>query len=174
MNPSLTALLIGAVCVAAHAVLTLVLLRLPGRLSPVARHAASAAVTHLAGVAAAAVWFGPVPYWPIAAVGGFGAVAWLFAFSAVYKSVSLRILSQLARVEGNELSLEAVTTDYVLPEFEARVDVLRNMGCAEPAGSGFGLTEKGVATAARIRFVQKLCGIERSGLYGEAESKRAA
>ncbi|MFO0802179.1 MAG: hypothetical protein U0791_03505 [Gemmataceae bacterium] len=173
MNPSLTALLIGAACAVAHMAMTLVLLRLPGRTSPVMRHAASAAVTHLAGVIAA-MWFGPVPYWPIAAVGGFGAVAWLFVFSAVYKSVSLRILSQLARVEGNELPLETVTTDYVMPEFAARVDVLRNMGCAEPVGAGDALTAKGAATAKRILAVQKLCGIERSGLYGEAASKRAA
>ena len=92
MTPPLIAVLTGAACFVAHAMLSLILLRLPGRASPVERHAASAASTHLLGTIASALAFGPLPYWPIAAASGFGVPVWLFAYSAVYKSVSLRIL----------------------------------------------------------------------------------
>jgi hypothetical protein len=176
MTPALISLLVGCGCVAAHVALTLVLLRLPGRVSPVVRHAASAAATHVTGVALAAVVIGPLPYWPAAAAAGFGAVCWLFAFSAVYKSVSLRILSRIKAAPGNRLPFGTVTTDYVLPEFAARIGVLQTMGCAALAGDGFTLTPKGRATADRITAVQRLCGIERSGLYGSPDesARRAA
>lgn len=176
MTPALLSLLVGCGCATAHVALTLVLLRLPGRVSPVARHAASAAVTHAAGVVLAAVVLGPLPYWPAAAAAGFGAVCGLFAFSAVYKSVSLRILSRLAAAEGNRLPFDVVTADYVLPEFTARIGVLQAMGCAAADGDGFALTPKGRATADRITAVQRLCGIERSGLYGSPDdtARRAA
>lgn len=164
----MTALLIGAGCFCAHLVLTLVLLRLPGRTSPVARHAASALVTHVLGVALAAAWLGPFPYWPVAAVSGFGAVCWLFAFSAVYKSVSLRILIQLARKHDHSLPLAAITEDYVWPEFTARCDVLISMGCATPAETGYEITAKGKQTARRIEAIQQACGIQESGMYSRS------
>ena len=166
MTPSVIALLVGAVSFGGHILLTLILLRLPGRVSPVARHAGSAAATHIAGVVVGGCVVAAFPYWPLAAVTGFGAVVWLFAFSAVYKSVSLRILSQLARTPGNAIPFPVVTASYVVPEFEARVIVLEQMGCAAVVGTEHRLTLKGAAMARRIKVVQRLCGIERSGLYG--------
>ncbi len=173
MTPSETALLVGAGCFGSHLLLTLLLLRLPGRVAPVARHAGSAAFTHVAGVVFAAITLGPIPYWPIAAVSGFGAVGWLFAFSAVYKSVSLRILSHLAEAPRSAIPFEEVTACFVLPEFQSRVKVLEAMGCAEAITEGYALTEKGGATARRILAVQWVCGIERSGLYGGVEESLA-
>lgn len=180
MTPPLAALFVGAGCFAAHVLFTLVLLRVPGRMPPVARHAASALFTHVGGVVVAGLALGSLPYWPIAAASGFGAVGWLFAFSAVYKSVSLRILSRLAEAPDNAIPFDVVTAVYVLPEFETRVGVLTTMGCVEPAGGGHALTAKGAATAKKIVAVQALCGIERSGLYGgsadtetEADKKAA-
>ncbi len=166
MSPSLIALMAGAACFAAHAMLSLILLRVPGRASPAARHAASAGFTHLIGTIIAAMAFEPLPYWPIAAASGFGAIVWLFAYSAVYKSVSLRILTQLAHTKGNSLSLDEVSSQFVRPEFTARIGVLLAMGCIHCDGNSYRLTRKGQLIARRIRLVQRLCGIERSGLYG--------
>src|SRR5262245_64767426 len=113
----MTALLVGLGCFALHAAVSLVWLRRPGRTPPVVRHAASALGTHVVGVVVAAYCAGPLAYWPLAAVSAFGAVGWLFAFSAVYKSVSLRVLTELASVPDGARSLEAVTEGYVRPEF---------------------------------------------------------
>ena len=173
MTPSETALIVGAGSLGSHLLLSLLLLRLPGRVAPVARHAGSAAVTHLAGVVIAGITFGPITYWPIAAVSGFGSVVWLFAFSAVYKSVSLRILTHLDEVPGNAIPFQEVTASFVLPEFQSRVKVLEAMGCTKATTDGYALTEKGGLMARRILAVQWVCGIERSGLYGGAERQVA-
>src|SRR5258708_6127744 len=109
-------LLIGLCCSTLHAAVSLAWSRLPGRMSPVARHAISALGTHVLGIALAAILVGPFGYWPAAAASGFFAVCWLFAFSAVYKSVSLRILTQLDRAPGHALPFETITEEYVRPE----------------------------------------------------------
>lgn len=159
-------LLVGLGCLAAHVAVTLVWLRVPRGPAPVVRHAVSALTTHALGIGLAAASFEPFAYWPAAAASGFGAVCWLFAFSAVYKSVSLRILTQLDRTPGHALPFEVIAADYVRPEFEARVEVLVKMGCAEGTPGGHVVTAKGTDTARRIEGVQRACGIEGSGLYG--------
>lgn len=170
----MNALLVGLCCFAAHVAVTLVWLRVTRGPSPVVRHAASALGTHAVGVLVGAWVAGPFAYWPVAAVSGFGAVCWLFAFSAVYKSVSLRILSQLSRTPGHLLPFEVIASDYVRPEFEARVAVLVKMGCAEDVADGYAATAAGNATARRIAGVQRACGIEASGLYGDPVVTRSA
>jgi hypothetical protein len=159
-------LLVGFGCFAVHAAISLAWLRVSRGPAPVVRHTLSAIGTHVAGVGSAAIACEPFSYWHAAAVSGFGAVCWLFAFSAVYKSVSLRILTQLARTPGHSLSFDVIATDYVRPEFQARCDVLVKMGCAAESNAGYLVTEKGKATARRIESVQRACGIESSGLYG--------
>ena len=165
----MTGLLVGLVCFALHAAVTLIWLRVRRGPPPVARHAASALGTHAVGVAGAVFVAGPFAYWPAAAVGGFLAVCWLFAFSAVYKSVSLRILTHLDRTPGNALSLDAVTEDYVRPEFEARVAVLVKMGCAGELPDGYAATAKGNDTARRIGAIRRACGVDGGGMYGGDE-----
>jgi hypothetical protein len=164
----MNALLVGLAGFALHAVVTLAWLRLPGRVSPVARHAISALATHALGVSLAARFVGPFAYWPAAAASAFLAVCWLFAFSAVYKSVSLRVLTELDRAPGRAMPLEAVTEDYVRPEFAARAALLVKMGCATESDGAYEATEKGTATACRIKAIQHACGIEASGLYGDS------
>jgi hypothetical protein len=165
----MTALIVGLGCFLAHALVSLVWLRLPGPLSLPGRHAVSAIGTHTAGIVFGAHLVGPFAYWPAAAVSGFGAVCWLFAFSAVYKSVSFRILTRLSRLEGRSLSLPAITEEYVRPEFEQRTRVLAAMNCAHEANATFAITARGRAMADRLRAIQRACGIERSGLYAGTE-----
>ena len=161
----MTGLIVGLGCFAFHVAASLVWLRCPGSSSPVARHAASALVTHGLVVFLAAWWVGPFEYWPAAAVNGFGAVVWLFAYSAVYKSVSLRILGEINRSPGHALPLATITEQYVRPEFESRVVVLVRMGCARETARGYEVTRKGTDVASWIAVVQWLFGIGTSGLY---------
>lgn len=170
----MTALLVGLACFAVHVAVSLVWLRLPGRISAVARHLASALATHAGGIVLAAWVVGPFAYWPAAAVSGFGAVCWLFAFCAVYKSVSLRILTQLARTPGHALPLQTVTDEYVRPEFAARIGVLVKMRCVVQAADGYMPTAKGNDTALRIAMIQQVCGIEHSGMYGDLGTQECA
>lgn len=162
------ALFVGLCCFLLHAATTLVWLRLPARMSPVARHAISAIGTHVFGVALAAFAVGPFAYWPAAAVSAFGAVCWLFAFSAVYKSVSLRILTELDHAPHGVIPLDAITEEHVRPEFAARIAVLMKMGCVEETEDGFVITEQGTEMARRIGFVRRICGVAGSGMYGDS------
>jgi hypothetical protein len=163
----MTGMIVGLGCFILHVVATLVWLRRPGRPSPVARHAVSALGTHLFGVFLAAWLAPPFSYWSAAAVSGFGAIVWLFVFSAVYKSVSLRILRELARSQGRTLALAAITDQYVLPEFESRVAVLLQMRCVRATANGYEVTRKGTDIASRIAVFQWLFGITASGLYAD-------
>jgi hypothetical protein len=165
----MTGLIVGLGCFVFHVAVSLVWLRWPGRPSPVSRHAASALVTHGLVVILAAWWVGPYEYWPAAAVSGFGAVVWLFVYSAVYKSVSLRILGEIIRSPGHALSLATITEQCVRPEFENRALVLVRMGCARESDRGYEVTRKGTDVASRIAVVQWVCGIVTSGLYGQAD-----
>lgn len=158
-------LLVGLGCFALNAGVSLVWLRLPGRSAPVARLAASALGTHAIGVAIAGAACGPFAYWPAAAVSGFLAAAWLFAFSAVYKSVSLRILTHLDRAPGRALPMAALTEQYVRPEFDARAAVLVKMGLVAAVGGAWALTAKGNDTARWIEAVRRACGVLGDGLY---------
>ncbi len=164
----MNALLVGLGCFALHAVVTVVWLRLPGRTSLVGRHAISALTTHILGITLAALLLHePFAYWPAAAVSGFGAVCWLFAFCAVYKSVSLRILTELARRPENSLPFETITREYVGPEFDARVSLLVETGCAEETEAGYAATRTGATATRRLESVQRVWGIGQSGLYDE-------
>lgn len=167
----MTALLVGLACFLLHAVVSLIALRLPARMSPVARHASSALGTHIVGVAIAALVVGPFAYWPVAATNGLLAIGWLFAFSAVYKSVSLRILMHLDRLPSHTLGVDTIAESYVRPEFEARALVLVKMGCAGKSNGEFMLTEKGSAVARRIEGIRRAWGIEGTGLYREVASR---
>lgn len=166
----MTGLLVGLCCFAMHAVASLVWLRLRRGPALVVRHALSAVGTHALGVALAAFLAGPFAYWPAAALSGFLAVCWLFAFSAVYKSVSLRVLAELERTPGHTLTLEVITDSYVRPEFENRVTVLVKMGCAEEVAGAYSPTPKGNETARRVEGVRRTCGIVGDGMYGHASN----
>lgn len=167
------ALFVGLMCSAAHVVVSLVWLRLPGRMSPVGRHAASALGTHVTVIVLAGQFLEPFAYWPVAAVSGFGAVCWLFAFSAVYKSVSLRILRQLAHTPGHAMPITTITEDYVRPEFEARVALLVKLDCANALGDLYAIAERGSVVARRITLIQRACGIVVSGMYAGDLSRGA-
>jgi hypothetical protein len=166
----MTGLIVGLGCFGLHVATTLVWLRRPGGTAPVARHAASALGTHALGVLVAAWCVGPFGYWSAAAVSGCGAVVWLFAYSAVYKSVSLRILRELHRSTRHALPLATITDDYVRREFEHRARVLVRMGCARETDEGYEVTRKGIDTASRIAVIQWMFGITGSGLYDGAGS----
>src|SRR5262249_22103075 len=109
-----------------------------------------------------------MPYWPGAGVFAFGATVWLFVYCAVYKSVSLRILSCMVRAHAGRLSLDRITDRYILGEFRDRMAVLETMGCVVVRESDVVLTSKGRRTARYFEMAQRCFGIERSGLYGDA------
>jgi hypothetical protein len=167
MTPTWISFTCGAGVFAAYAVLAPVVVRLPGPVSPVVRQTALALVLQVA-LAVLALCLG-VPYWHGAALFGCGFTFALFAYSAVYKSISLGMLTALGH-QGAGLTLRQVTAEHILPSFMTRIHLLIAAGYVTVSDGRFRVTEAGRRLAGRIAAVQKVFGITRCGLYGLAHS----
>jgi hypothetical protein len=165
MTPTQASFAAGTLGLLGFALLNSVVLRLPGRLAPVSRQALLALMVHGLSFALTA-WLVPgVTYWHGAALYWCGFNCYLFAFCAVYKSVSLRVLTELARTQEQCLGLDAIARTYIQPCFTQRTALLVASGLAEEQEGKFSITARGRQLAARFAGVQRLFGIQRTTLY---------
>lgn len=105
-----------------------------------------------------------VNYWRSFIVFSFFSIAYLMAFGATYKSISLRILFDLSKAPGGRMRAHELFANYVGQEsFQARIEVMMNQGFARRSPEGIQLTPRGRRLAAVIESVQDLFGIESSG-----------
>src|SRR5579859_3211632 len=79
--------------------------RLPRPLPPVICLAIAAVVSHLAGVVLGVMTMQHFQYWNAASIFSFGVMGYVFAFGAVYKSVSIEILLDLAERDERRVPL---------------------------------------------------------------------
>ena len=142
------------------------MLRLRDAAAPVPRLALLGLLVH--GIAVGAAWlaYPGMSYWHGAALYWFLFNSFLFVFSAVYKSVSLRILWELERAGSVGIPMNEITERHVAPLFEERIDILVRGGMARSSEDRFEVTAKGKVWADRFSLVQKVFGIEGGGLYG--------
>ena len=90
--------------------------------------------------------------------------AFLMAFGALYKSISLRILLDLLDRPGHAGLYSAILARYVAAEsFENRLTVMQENGFAVPTPAGYALTDKGRRLAGLVGVLHRLFAIERSG-----------
>lgn len=168
MTPAALSLVIGLAAFIGHALIVPLLLRATPRAAPVKIHVGSAVSLHLLQILVT-MFVGqagsPLPYWHGAAVFGAGAIGYLFLFSAVYKSISLRMLAVLMRDKGQATRLDALTDAVTLPEFEQRVRILLESRLAMASGGTYAITDAGRTMAARLIRLQRAFGVRRSGLY---------
>ena len=127
----MTALLVGLACFALHAVVTLIWLRLQEEYRRLRGTQLRRSAHTSSGSQLATLVVGPFAYWPAAAANGFLAIGWLFAFSAVYKSVSLRILTHLDRVLDHSLTVDAIAEQICPCRVRGPRRVLMKMGCVD-------------------------------------------
>jgi hypothetical protein len=92
-------------------------------------------------------------------------MAYIFAFGAVYKSVSLDILLSLASRPGREAPLSDIVEHQVPNLLRARTAILVDGGLAACVDSSFVATTSGQKTAARIAGLRRAFGIGSTGLY---------
>jgi hypothetical protein len=108
-------------------------------------------------------------FWPATSVLGFGAIAHLFAFSAVYKSVSLRMLMFLAARPDRTADIDALTEALGRPVILGRMSLLCRMGLAEAVPDGkFQVTPAGRQKVRQLASIQRLFGIREGALYGRS------
>jgi hypothetical protein len=166
MTPAGLSFACGAGSFAIWAALALVALRLPGRRGPVVRLAGLALLVHPGATAAAVLFTDAPPYWYGAALSWCGFIFVLFASCAVYKSVSLAILAELARQPDHSVPLDEISDRHVLADFLGRIRIRVEAGLVARSGDRFHLTDAGRRLARRVAAVQGLFGVARSGLYG--------
>jgi hypothetical protein len=138
-------------------------------IAPVSVLAIAAVVSHVASVLLGVATLVQFQYWDTASLFGFGVMLYVFAFGAVYKSVSLEILLDLEQRPGHS-ALLADIVDHKVPEiFRGRTDILVSGGHVEHAGPSFAVTAAGRAISARIAQMRRAFAIGDTGLYDFAE-----
>jgi hypothetical protein len=134
------------------------------RISPVLILAIAAVVAHLISVLTGIVLTPAFHYWYAASIFAFGAMAYIFAFGSVYKSISLQILLGLTRHPGG-VPLSAIVDGQIPEIFRERAGILVEGGLVVRDGASFAATEPGQKLAGRIAKVRRLFAIGETGLY---------
>jgi hypothetical protein len=169
VTPAELSLIFGFAFAGAHAIVVSVCLRFIRSLAPVILHLVCAAVMGAALAATIAVVAArsgiALPFWPAASIFYGGVIAWLYAFSAVYKSISLGILRALQAAPERRIGLDAVARDFVWPRFVERVDLLVDGGLASRTETGYEISPEGLKAVRRLRLIQRAFAVSGKGFY---------
>lgn len=131
-----------------------------------------AVIAHGLSVALGAANVVQFQYWNAASIFGFGVMGYVFAFGAVYKSVSLEILLDVAQRPGHTAPLADIV-DRLAPDiFRRRAEILVDGGQVERAGPLFAVTTAGRTSAGRLARIRRAFAVGDSGLYDFAEPER--
>jgi hypothetical protein len=159
----------GIIGVAAFALMAPVMQWLTRRaassVSPVIVLAIAAILSHLASVVLGIAYVPEFKYWNAASIFSFGVMSYIFAFGAVYKSVSLEILLEVTELPAREAPLSDIVERQVPGIFRGRTNILVDSGLAERTGSGFVATAAGRKLAGRIARLRRVFAIGDTGLY---------
>jgi hypothetical protein len=163
----------GTVGVVAFAVLAPVMQwmarRAASSVPPVIILAITAIVSHLASVVLGIAYAPQFQYWNAASIFSFGVMSYIFAFGAVYKSVSLEILLDVAERPACEVPLSDIVERQVPGIFRGRTKILVDSGLAERTDSSFVATAAGRKLARRIARLRRVFAIGDTGLYDFAD-----
>jgi hypothetical protein len=132
----------------------------------------AAIISHGLSVALGATSVAQFQYWNAASIFGFGVMGYVFAFGAVYKSVSLEILLDVAQRPGHTAPLADIV-DRLAPDiFRGRADILVDGGQVERIGTSFAVTAKGRAFADKLARIRRAFAVGDSGLYDFTEQAK--
>ena len=154
-----------ALFVAVSPVLQLVIPRIAPRASPVAILATASLIAHLASSLLGAAFAHPFQYWNATSVFCFGVMSYIYLFGAVYKSISLRLLLELADRPGRSIELSEISDQRIPIMFAERTDILIEGGWVVRSDDTFSATPAGHGLTARITKLRRLFAIGNSGLY---------
>jgi len=134
-------------------------------IAPVILLAIGAIVSHGFGIAVGILTVPQFQYWDAASIFGFCVMGYVFAFGAVYKSVSLDILLSLVDRPGRTAPLSEVVDRQVPHLFQGRTRILVDGGLVAQTDSRFAPTPAGREMASRIGWLRRIFGIGDTGLY---------
>ncbi|MBR0975084.1 MULTISPECIES: hypothetical protein [Bradyrhizobium] len=134
-------------------------------IAPVILLAIGAIVSHGFGVVLGVLIVPQFRYWDAASIFAFCVMGYVFAFGAVYKSVSLEILLSLVDRPERTAPLSEVVERQVPHLFQGRAKILVDGGLVEQVDSRFAATAAGRNMAGRIGRLRRFFGIGDTGLY---------
>lgn len=132
---------------------------------PVTLLAIAAVVSHGLGVMLGIFAVPRFQYWDAASIFGFCVMAYVFAFGAVYKSVSLDILLGLVDRPGRRAPLSEIVERQVPDLFQGRIGNLVEGGLVEPVDSHYATTAAGRNLAGRVGWLRRAFDIGDTSLY---------
>jgi len=163
---------VGLATAATHALAMVPLARLPWRVPMLVIQLFVALVLHGISVAALAHLGLLGQYWWVAASFGFGFMVYLFGFSAVYKSLSLRILLDVLAHDPSEVPRDGVYQRVVDRSFSDRIEILERGGLVARQGDRYVVSARGLAVAGRIGRLRTILGVDGGGIYFSEQSAR--
>jgi hypothetical protein len=134
-------------------------------LAPVILLAIAAIIAHGVGVVIGVSTVSQFRYWDAASIFAFSVAAYVFAFGAVYKSVSLDILLDLVSRPERTAPLSEIADRQVSNLFQGRIKILVDSGLVEQTNSHFAASAAGRTMAGRIGRLRRIFGIGDTGLY---------
>lgn len=166
------AVLTVVVCLLAHAATVIAVRRLGRPLAPIVLHAVSAVGWHMVQIAWLASFGALSCYYHAAALFGLGVMGYVFAFSAVYKSVSLRVLVFLANRGMQAAKIAEVDEHVVMKSFRQRVELLLDSGLITRHEGKYLLTPAGMRALRMPAMLRSFLGTSAAGLYFDETSNR--
>ena len=150
-----------------HIIAVVAALKIVKQIAPVLIHAASALISFiLLSVAGIMV---EMQFWVAFSVLAFCSSSYLFVFGAIYKSLTLRILSA-AKSRNGSLSVNQLEDAVTVPTFMERISLLNEMGNIATEKDHYSLTQKGRKTANFFQTIRKIFRIETKAVYEQMKS----
>lgn len=160
---------VGLIAAIVFAVLAPVLQRMARAfawsIAPVILLAIGTVVSHGVGIVLGILIVPQFQYWDAASIFAFCVMSYVFAFGAVYKSVSLDILLGLAGRPEQTAPVSDVVEHQVPRLFQGRAQILVDGGLVEQTDSRFAATAAGRQMASRIGWMRRVFGIGDTSLY---------
>jgi hypothetical protein len=166
-------LMISLALLAWHFTSTTLVLRYVQTFSPVKVHLASSISAGIAFVLIGAIYIEIPTFnaWPGIALLAFGCMIFLIAYSAIYKSISLRLLIEVAHANPYAVSIVQLHEKTVLPPFLDRIKMLEATNYLVNKDGRITVTEHGRWIASKLNYWRMILGFTQSGLYYEPNSK---
>jgi len=168
MTQSISSFGYGFMLVLLHVVLVAIMARCMDKVTPVMIHVASAFISFvILCITAVIIGFN---FWLACSVLFFCVSTYVFVFSAVYKSLSLRILSA-THANGNVLSIEKIKNKVTSSTYAERVELLSGMGYVVNSQDKYQLTKKGKTTVKLLIKFREAFLINTRSLYWVSPKK---
>lgn len=171
MTQFINAFSVGLFAITGHLILVLVVLRYKWSGSPIGTHVISAFFWSVLVIAFSFVCDWGDDLWYSLSAFGFGFSSLLFLYSAVYKSVSLRILWQAFQNNGNTTAYSQLADEIMRRSFTERIDLLVSHNLVAKEAGAYRATPDGERLAKKISLLRRLLGVRTDGMYGSERAQ---